>query len=116
MPASNLIFIRSVGQIHIEDQFDSLASSCWDLHDAVIRELAIRMVVCFGQRCGNFVCDRLKAAEPMGTFEERNRRRWRSRAYRNEAGTIVVVATHPSRANWETASADPTPMIAALLP
>jgi hypothetical protein len=115
VPASNLIFVRSVGQVDIEAKFDDLAERCWTFHANVLETLAPHLVICFGQRGGRFVCDRLNATQPSGAFTEANRRGWTSRAFRNKNGIYVVVASHPSRANWITKSADPTAMIAKLL-
>ncbi len=45
------------------------------------------------------------AWEEIGKFKERNKRRWCSCTYINSKGFKVVVATHPSRADWTTCAA-----------
>ena len=48
-------------------------------------------------------------------FIENNKRRWRSEAYISDDGVKVIVASHPSIANWRSTSADPCQMIKRVL-
>jgi hypothetical protein len=115
VPASNLIFLRSSQQEDIEDRFVDLAESCWPFHEAVIRRLGVRVVLCFGHLCGEWIRIRLQADERAGEFIEENNRRWRSTAFTSPDGIVVVRATHPSRADWTTPEADPTPLVRQML-
>jgi len=44
-------------------------------------------------------------------FVETNNRRWKSQAYTNKDGVKVIVATHPSIADWCAPDTDPSKMI-----
>lgn len=44
-------------------------------------------------------------------FIEKNNRRWRSQAFTNSHGIAVVVATHPSIADWTVHNTDPTLLV-----
>ena len=111
VPASNLVFPRSVREGKLEGDIDQMARECWPFHKEVIEALGIRVVLCLGQRPGNWVRDRLQASTQVNEFAERNQRRWKSRTYTNTAGMAVVVATHPSIANWKAPATDPTELV-----
>lgn len=114
-PASNLVFVRSRLERDIAKSFDDTAKLCWPFHQAVIERLCVRVVLCFGQRAGNYVCRRLDAVKFVDEFIEENKRRWQSRAFRNANGIAVVVATHPSRADWTKTETDPTELVQRML-
>jgi len=42
-------------------------------------------------------------------------RKWATRVFTNKNGFVVIVATHPSRAKWDSEAADPTPFIKKIL-
>lgn len=112
VPSSNLVFPRSRQAVHIEDELNALADACWPVHEAVIEELEVRVVVCFGARVADYVRVKLGAfGEPWGTFVEQNRRGWTSRAYAGTGGVNVVQVTHPGRADWRNPAADITPLV-----
>lgn len=115
VPASNLQFVRSTREAEISSEADELADGCWQFHEAVLSELKPPMVLCLGQTAGDFVLERLGPHRPLDTFVEENRRRWTSRAFRTAKGMKVVVATHPSIANWRSAPTDPSGMIRRVL-
>ena len=112
VPASNLVFVRSAREAHIERAaMAAMADACWPFHQQVIARLQPRVVVCFGQTAGNYVRRRLGASQVIGQFVEQNNRKWRSLAYAGAGGIKVVVATHPSIANWCAAATDVTPLV-----
>ena len=80
-------------------------------HQQVLSMLRPRVVVCFGQTAGRYVRRRLGANELIGGFVENNDRRWRSSAYTGTGGIKVVVATHPSIADWRNPATDVTPLV-----
>lgn len=112
VPASNLVFVRSRRESHIPPkEMRAMADACWSFHDHAISLLRPRVVLCFGQTAGNYVRQRLGANRLIGEFTEQNNRRWRSQAFAGSNGTNVVVATHPSIADWCTTSTDVTPLV-----
>lgn len=114
-PASDVVFLRSALERDIANTFREAAEDCWAFHQQVIERLSVRVILCFGQRAGNWVCEKLKAAKLADEFIEQNRRGWRSLAYRNAAGLTVVVATHPSRADWTSPKTDPSELVQRML-
>ena len=115
VPASNVVFVRTTNEATLNAEKRSLLGACWPLHHAVIEQLSVRTVLCFGGTAGGWVREALGAHEPVDSFVEGNARRWRSSAHLNEAGLCVITATHPSRANWENPLADPTPLVERML-
>ena len=115
VPASNLVFERSARAVDIGDRFRELAELCWPFHQSVIEHLGVRVVLCFGKRCGECVRKRLKATNRVDEFVENNNRKWKSTAFMNPDGIAVVVATHPSIADWTKAATDPTPLVQRML-
>lgn len=113
--ASNVVFVRSVRERGIASTFSEVAHLCWPFHHPVIERLGVRVVLCFGQRAGNWVCGRLVAVNCVDEFIEKNKRGWRSRAYRNAKGIAVLVATHPSRADWTKHETDPSDLVRRML-
>jgi hypothetical protein len=115
VPASNLIFVRSRREHDIRHRQAELADLCWAFHAAVITQLKIEVVVCFGSTAGEYVRKRLYAHELVDEFVERNNRRWRSRTYRATDGRRIVVATHPSIADWTSVPTDPSDLVRTAL-
>jgi hypothetical protein len=111
VPASNLVFVRSRNQANLGSRLVSLADFCWSFHEAVIDMLEPKVILCLGQDAGNYLRGKLRANRAVSVFTETNGRRWTSATFASDDGHIVVVATHPSRANWTTAAADPTGLI-----
>lgn len=112
VPSSNLIFVRSRREADIKRRdMRAMADACWPFHDAVIKTLRPRVVLCCGKTVGNYVMRRLGASSRIGHFIEDNSRRWRSEAFASPIGVNVVVAAHPSRANWCAAATDVTPLV-----
>ncbi len=111
VPASNLVFVRSRREQQLEGNFRELARECWPFHQNVIENLKIRVVICFGQTAGKWVCDELGAHTQVAEFTENNNRRWQSRTFRKEKGISVVILTHPSIANWVAPATDPTDLV-----
>ena len=107
VPASNLVFPRSRREADItRNDMTAMANECWPFHESALELLRPRVILCFGQTAGTFVRRRLGANRVIGEFVEQNNRRWTSRAFAGSAGVNVVVATHPSIADWCAPSTD----------
>ncbi len=111
VPASNIVFVRSSREVNLEGNMQEMAELCWPFHDSVINELSPKVILCFGQTAGNFICRKLAAYQQIDEFVEQNNRRWCSRTFANNRGLKVVVATHPSIANWVNPVTDPTVLV-----
>ena len=111
VPCSNLVFARSSREADIGDEMLSLANQCWAFHAHAIERLAPRVVLCFGKTAGNYVRRQVGANTLTAEFIEQNNRRWRSQVFASSTGLKVVVATHPSIADWCAAATDPTPLV-----
>ena len=111
VPCSNLIFVRSSREGDLKKELPTLAGLCWPFHAYEIETLQPQVVLCFGKKAGNFVRQKLGATALTGEFIEQNNRRWRSQAFTNTKGITVVVATHPSIADWTARNTDPTQLV-----
>ncbi|MFA7382966.1 MAG: uracil-DNA glycosylase family protein [Desulfurivibrionaceae bacterium] len=111
IPSSNIIFVRSQREINIRKDADQLSEYCWPFHRAVIEELKPKAILCFGKTAGNLVRKKLAADRHIDEFIETNKRNWKSQAFISIEGVKVIVATHPSIADWTSADTDPSPMI-----
>jgi hypothetical protein len=111
VPCSNLIFARSSREAEITHEVAALAHLCWPFHALALSRLQPRAVLCFGKSAGSYVRAKIGASTLCAEFVETNNRRWRSQLYTNSVGLRVVVATHPSIADWRAKSTDPTPLI-----
>ena len=115
VPASNVIFLRSRRERTVPGQVRQLAETCWPFHEAVIEHVGPRAILCFGKTAGEFVRQKTGALEQVDEFVERNGRRWKSQTFDNRNGLKVVVATHPSVADWTTTEADPSELVGRAL-
>mgnify|MGYP001256361622 CR=1 FL=1 len=115
VPSSNLIFVRSAREVDLKGRSRALAMACWTFHERAIQTLNIEVVVCFGNTTGNWVRTKLGANELVESFVENNARGWKSQAFRNVNGIGVVIATHPSIADWTNPATDPSHLVANLL-
>jgi len=115
VPSSNVIFERSVREKDITNRFRELAEPCWPFHQAVIEKLGVRVVLCFGQRSGLWARKRLDANTLVDRSVENNNRHWTSASYTNANGIAVVVATHPSVADWTNSATDPSHLVKRML-
>jgi hypothetical protein len=111
VPSSNVVFVQSRGEKELGLEKAELLKSCWPLHQAVIDNLHIRTILCFGSTAGAWVRGQLGAHELIDHFTETNNRGWTSRTHRNEHGRQVVTVTHPSRVDWKNPEADPTALV-----
>lgn len=111
VPCSNLIFVRSSREGDLKNEVSSLIDLCWPFHAYAIATLQPRVVLCFGKTAGNHLRQKLGANELTAEFIEKNNRRWRSQAFINAHGITVVVATHPSIADWTVPNTDPTQLV-----
>lgn len=109
-PASNVVFVRSRRESTLGG-FNQLADLCWPFHNAVIRRLKPRVILCFGKTAGGYVTKKLGATIERNSFIEKNKRRWRSVAYEGDSCPIIVVATHPSIAKWSNPASDPSDLV-----
>lgn len=116
VPASNLVFVRSRREADIPgEQMTMMAEACWPFHQAVIKRLGVRVIVCFGGTTATVVRLKTGALEEVDRFVEANNRRWTSRAFRSPDGSTVVQVTHPSIADWRSPQTDITPLVARAL-
>ncbi len=111
VPASNVIFVRSSTEATLAANKGVLLQSCWPVHQAVIEALQIRVVLCFGGTAGRGVRERLGARKHVDSFQETNRRGWRSETHATGDGRMVLTLTHPGRADWRNPDADPTGLV-----
>jgi hypothetical protein len=111
VPSSNLVFVRSARATGVQGNIAGLVAETWPFHQAVIEALGVRVILCFGKLAGHWTAKMLGANQLVGELVETNKRRWRSLAFENSAGTVVVRATHPSIADWTSPSCDPTPLV-----
>jgi hypothetical protein len=111
VPSSNVVFVQSRGENELGLEKAELLQSCWPLHQAVIDNLNIRTILCFGGTAGSWVRRQLGAHELIDRFTETNNRGWTNRTHRDEHGRQVITVTHPSRVNWKNPEADPTPLV-----
>lgn len=110
VPSSNTIFVRTISDAHLTAKYE-LQRACWPIHEKVIAELSVRVVVCFGRTAGSWVRSQLGASEKVDSYQETNARRWRSTTHSGQDGIQVVALTHPSRANWTNRAADPSELV-----
>lgn len=106
IPASNVCFVRSPREIHIADYIKDYMNSCWSLHQNVIDKLEVKTILCLGKTAGNYVRLKLGANILIDEFVEDNDRKWKTQVYRNDKKQIVIVATHPSIADWTNKKTD----------
>ncbi|MEQ8470347.1 MAG: hypothetical protein RIC35_04140 [Marinoscillum sp.] len=97
VPASNVCFVRSRDERGISKDFERYADLCWSFHVQVIKELSIKMILCFGQKAGLYVKARTGAKKSIDSFKEANDRGWITEIFENEEGLKIVITTHPSR-------------------
>ena len=115
VPASNLVFVRSRREGEISDDFERLAGLCWPFHKYILESLRPKVILCLGKTAGDYVRMKTGVNERYATFTEQNNRRWQSHAYRSGSGSKVIVATHPSIADWTAHQSDPTPLLSSAL-
>ena len=84
---------------------------CWPVHQAVIDALGIKVVVCMGNTCGQWVRERTGANLCVDKFVENNARRWQSHLHRSPTNLMVATLTHPSIAAWNSDDADPIGLV-----
>lgn len=111
VPSSNLIFLRSSRENTLSEDSEKLALECWPFHQSVIEDLRVRVILCFGKRAGSFVARQLNAECQVREFVEQNDRRWSTLVRKNRYGLKVVIATHPSIADWTAPPTDPSALI-----
>jgi hypothetical protein len=115
VPASNVVFVRSIDEAALENEKRALLAKCWPVHAAVINTLEIMTLLCLGGTTGRWVRSLVGANELAGRFVEKNGRKWASEAHLSASGMCVVTLTHPGRADWRNPVADPTPLVRAML-
>jgi len=111
VPSSNLFFVRSSREAHTKARQAELSDICWPFHQKVISGLQPKAILCLGATAGQYVCQKIGANRLVDTFIEQNNRKWTSRVYENSSGMRVVIATHPSIADWCTVETDPTGLV-----
>ncbi len=111
VPSSNVVFVRSQREKDINNQFNYLAEKCWPFHKSVIEALKPKIIICFGKTAGGFVKNKIAANKLLDEFIENNNRNWKSQIFESEQKIKVVIATHPSIADWTAPETDPSDMI-----
>jgi uracil-DNA glycosylase family 4 len=114
VPCSNLVFVRSRRVANLGNM-QALADLCWPFHARAIELLKPKAILCFGKTAGNYVKRRLQAARLCDEFVEKNNRRWRSAVFSNPGCISVIVATHPSVADWCVPGTDPSGLVGRVL-
>lgn len=114
-PASNVVFPRSTTEAALAAEKAPLLAQCWPVHQAVIKQLGIRTILCLGGTAGRWTRERIGATRLLDSFAEANARGWRSEAHGAPDGRAVITVTHPGRADWRNPAADPTPLVSAVL-
>ena len=115
LPSSNLVFTRSRREADLKGEMDGLLNICWPFHEAVIETVRPRAILCLGGTAGKYVRKKMNANILHSQFVEKNERCWKSQVFLAPAGLRVIVATHPSIADWTAAATDPTSLIRAAL-
>ncbi|WP_290649007.1 hypothetical protein [Aquisalimonas sp.] len=111
VPSSNMVFVRSTRESTFGRDISALAEQAWPFHKFVISQLGTKVILCFGKTAGNWVARRVGATRQVAEFVEKNDRRWRSVTLANNQGIFVIVASHPSVADWTAPETDPTPLV-----
>ena len=114
VPASEVVFLRSKDLSKLTGDFNQLAEECWPLHQAVIKNLSVRVVVCLGKSAANWVRNKLGAHTLLDEFKDTKpgyTRRWKSETHKNSDGMVVVRLSHPSQAIWTDPLSDPTMLV-----
>lgn len=115
VPCSNLVFVRSRREKNLEGNTQSLADLCWPFHARVIELLRPRAILCLGQTAGKYVKKRLGATIQLDEFVEINNRKWRTTVFASNSGVNVILATHPSIADWTVSQTDPSSLVKKVL-
>jgi hypothetical protein len=111
VPASNVIFTRSSTEATLEGTKGELLPACWRVHQRVIDELGVDVLLCFGGTAGRWVREMVRADRLVDQFAEANARGWRSTVHQGASGKKVVTVTHPGRADWRKPDADPSELV-----
>ena len=106
IPASNVCFVRSPRESDIADKLKGYMDLCWVFHQQVIDQLGIKTILCFGKTAGKYVKKQLGANVLIDEFVERNNRKWRTQVFRNKLEQNVIIASHPSIADWTNEKTD----------
>lgn len=115
IPSSNLIFTRSRNVSSLGADFHILADMCWPFHKNVINNLTPKIIICMRNDAGNYIRKQLNADLLIDSFAEDNYRGWKSLAYKNLSGQIIIIVTHPSRADWRNPKSDPSILVKRIL-
>ena len=118
VPASEVVFLQSKNVSELKKlyrkSYEELADECWPFHEAVIDKLGIRVIAVYGKPSGDYVRHRLNANKLVDEFQAtRGKKKFTSRAYRNEDCLTVVNLWFPGNWNphWTTNGKDPTGLV-----
>ena len=116
VPMSNVVFVRSIEVDALEpERKRELLRDCWAVHEKVIAELDIKVVVCMGAPAGEWVQKQLGAYTELNTYRARNGQHWTSTTHQGRDDIQVVRLAHPSRANWTNPESNPTHLVSDAL-
>lgn len=112
VPSSNAVFVRSAREATLGSaRMKELLRECWPVHEKVVTELGVRVVVCFGETTASWVRAHLGAHAEVDRFVESNNRGWTSTTHQDLEGIQVVKLSHPSTTYWENPAADPSELV-----
>lgn len=115
VPSSNLVFGQSPTTSEYKGNINTAKEICWPFHEAVIRSLKPKVILCMGGDVGWFVRFKTGALETASKaaalpgYESH----W-SGAYRGQLmgnDLTVVSAWHPTYRPWYGDRWDPTPLV-----
>ena len=115
VPSSNLVFGQSPTVSKYEGDIYKAMEICWPFHEAVIRLLEPKVILCMGREVGWFVRCKAGAVDlgnKIGALPEYEEH-W-SGTYRGQfMGNQLTVASawHPKRRPWYSKKWDPTPLV-----
>jgi hypothetical protein len=114
VPASNLIFVRSLEAKDLGKKEKQLVEMCWPVHQAVLDKLCPIALICFGFKTGEKVRELLGEKQHISSFPEQSGSRPQCHAWKTPTDLIVFNLRHPSRWNdWR--KPDPTCFISQYL-
>ena len=106
VPSSNICFVRSPREAQISENIQLYMDMCWNFHQNVIDALGIKTILCFGKTAGQYVRQKMEAHIWVDEFTENNNRHWKTLVFKNATIQYVIVATHPSIADWTNEKTD----------
>ena len=113
VPASNLIFVRSKTAADLAPKSNHLQDLCWGFHQAVIGQLRVQVILCWGGQAAAGIKKKTGAQELADHFiaTAGHPSHRKNLCYSNAAGRKVIQLAHPSWSPWTNPAADPTDLV-----